>query len=397
MKNIELIEITEGITRVLVPNLERYRIGRKIEPAHAPVFYNPAMEINRSLSILAVEAYARLFNYKDLTICEPLSGTGIRGLRYLNECDNVKKVIMNDIDSNAFRLIQLNVEKYNAYDRAEIYNMDASQLLLNLRGRIIDVVDIDPFGSPIEFIYPAIRAIRHRGLLAVTATDVGVLMGRYPHKCVRRYGSRPVYSIDYSREIGLRILIASIARIALQLDYGIRPLLCYYEGHYYRCFLMVLKDRSDAVLTVKNIGYLTHVRTSSKIEFIRKYPVYRTYRKDIDIGGPLWTGPIIDLDFAKEIYNVINDRKTYLKNNEKLMKLLEDFIEEAPLSSIPYYTTSTICRGLGSEVSSRKLIEELRKAGIDASRTHMDPRGVRACINDVEVLREIALSVLERE
>ena len=392
----DLIEIVEGKTRALVPNLEKYRIGRKIEPAHAPVFYNPAMELNRSLSVLAVEAYARLFNYKDLTVCEPLSGTGIRGLRYLNETSCVSRVIMNDIDEEAYKLIMLNVERSKAEDRVEIYNMDASQLLLNLRGRIIDVVDIDPFGSPIEFIYTAIRALRHRGLLAITATDVGVLMGRYPQKCVRRYGARPIYSIDYSREIGLRILVGAVAKMALQLDYGVKPLLCYYEGHYYRCFLMLLKDRSDAVSTVKNLGYLIHVRSTSEVKFLRKYPICKIARRDVDVGGPLWTGSIIDLDFVKEIYDVLNERE-YIRSNGKLMKMVEDFIDEAPLSDIPYYTTSTICRGLGTEISSKKLIEELRKAGIDASRTHMDSRGVRAGVEDVEVLREVALSVLERE
>ncbi len=391
----ELVEIIEGVTRALVPNLEKYRIGRKIEPAHAPVFYNPAMEINRSISVLAVEAYARLFNYKDLTICEPLSGTGIRGLRYLLETKYVSRVIMNDIDEDAYKLILMNVDRNNVKDRVEVYNLDASQLLLNLKGKIIDVVDIDPFGSPIEFIYPALKAIRHRGLLAVTATDVGVLMGRYPQKCVRRYGSRPIYSIDYSREIGLRILIGSIARIALQLDYGIRPLLCYYEGHYYRCFMLILKDRSDAVSTVKNLGYVLHVRSSGKIEFLKRYPICKIRRRDVDVGGPLWIGHIMDLDFVKEIYEILINEKTYLTNNEKLVKLIEDFIEEAPLSDVPYYTTSMICRGLGSEVSSRRLVEVLRKAGIDASRTHMDPRGVRAN-EEVEVLREIALSILGR-
>ena len=62
----ELIEIVEGKTRVLVPNLEKHKVGKKIEPAHAPVFYNPAMEINRSISVLAIDAYSKLFNYKVL-------------------------------------------------------------------------------------------------------------------------------------------------------------------------------------------------------------------------------------------------------------------------------------------------------------------------------------------
>ncbi len=392
----ELIEIKEGITRILVPNLERYKVGKKIEPAHAPVFYNPAMEINRSISVIALEAYSRLYNYDNIVICEPLSGTGIRGLRYMLEVSSVSRVIMNDIDIKAYNLIKLNVNRLGVDDRVEVHNKDASQLLLEIKDKHVDVIDVDPFGSPIGFIDPALRCIRNRGLLCVTATDVGVLMGRYPHKCIRRYGAKPLYATPISREIGLRILIGSIARIALQHDYGITPLLSYYEGHYYRIFMIVSKDRSDARKTVTNLGYFAYDRETLNRKIVKSYPTYCTVsNRRYELCGPLWIGYLIDIDFVKEMYNILNTEKQYLKVNTKLDKLVELFVEEAQFSCNIYYSINEICKGFDREISISDLIQYSKSIGIDVVRTHIDNRGVRS-FEEFQTLRELVRLVLSR-
>ncbi len=383
----ELVEIQEGITRVLVPNLEKYRVEKKIEPAHAPVFYNPAMEINRSISVLAIETYRRMFNLKALTICEPLAGTGIRGLRYIKEVRGVNKVILNDIDDRAYKLIRLNVDYLGVADQVDVYKEDASSLLLSIRSRyVIDVVDIDPFGSPIPFIHAALRAIRHLGLLCVTATDVGVLVGRYPHKCVRRYGAKPIRAVPFSKEIGLRILIGTIARIALEFDYGIRPLLAYYEGHYYRAFLLVGKDTADARECVENLGFLIFNPEDGVRELVRSYPI----PPGSNAYGPMWAGKLIDPEFAHELARVLEEYE-YLKNNKKLSELITLFREEAYLSDVVYMTSSEVCRGLGSEVSASVIVSLLRELGHDACRTHFDRRAFRTTLSVSEVRKIVSL------
>ena len=54
MDSTELIEVVEGNASVLVPNPLRYMVGNRPEPARAPVFFNPAMSSNRSISIAIV-------------------------------------------------------------------------------------------------------------------------------------------------------------------------------------------------------------------------------------------------------------------------------------------------------------------------------------------------------
>ena len=40
-----------------------------------------------------------------------------------------------------------------------------------------DIVDLDPYGSMVPFLYSALKALRKGGLLCVTCTDTRVLCG----------------------------------------------------------------------------------------------------------------------------------------------------------------------------------------------------------------------------
>lgn len=100
------------------------------------------MEKNRTISILLLRELG-----SGLTVCEPLSGTGVRGIRYVIESKAVDKLILNDISKTAVEIIKKNLN-LNGVD-AEVYNEDANVLLHKLKG-VCDVVDIDPFGSPLR-------------------------------------------------------------------------------------------------------------------------------------------------------------------------------------------------------------------------------------------------------
>ena len=83
--------ITEGKIKILAPKLDAYGVTPSdYAPSRAPVFYNPVMEFNRDLTILAFQAYQRMVNRK-ITICEPLTGTGIRSVRFAAEIQGIKR------------------------------------------------------------------------------------------------------------------------------------------------------------------------------------------------------------------------------------------------------------------------------------------------------------------
>ena len=55
--------IKEGKVQVLVPKLAAYSVSASdYSPSKAPVFYNPVMEFNRDLTILAFKAFQHKFD-----------------------------------------------------------------------------------------------------------------------------------------------------------------------------------------------------------------------------------------------------------------------------------------------------------------------------------------------
>ncbi|GAB6945522.1 tRNA (guanine-N1)-methyltransferase [Vulcanisaeta sp. JCM 14467] len=365
------VEVREGLASIIVPDLSKYVVGNRPEPAHAPVFYNPRMEVNRSLSIAIINGYVNYVGRTGITICEPLSGSGVRAVRYAREVNGVLRVVANDISERAYELIKLNVDRNGLNDVVNVYRDDANNLLLRIaREGGCDVIDIDPFGSPQPFIENSLRAIRDQGLLCVTATDVGVLSGKYPIKCVRRYGALP-QKFPFRFEVGIRILISTIARYALSMDYGVQPLVSFLDGHYYRVCLLILKDRAYALETFRNLGYAYYRQGTLQRGFIAGYPIPASSR--YRLAGPLWIGNLWDAEFLMNHF-MRNVRDYFSDRAREVSKLI---VDESLGPNIPYALTTEISRDLGRELPINDVIGVIRGLGYQAVRSHFHIKGFR--------------------
>jgi tRNA (guanine26-N2/guanine27-N2)-dimethyltransferase len=344
----------EGAVRFYAPDPEKYG-----SIYSAPVFYNSAMEQNRSLSVLVLRSFGT-----GLTVCEPLSGSGVRGLRYAVESGSVGRLILNDVSKEAVAVIKKNLE-LNGVD-ADVYNEDANVLLHRLKGAC-DVVDIDPFGSPAPFLHAAFRALREEGLLCATATDTAVLVGRYPRKCLRRYGS-VVRKTPFYIELGLRNLLGYIARVAASEDFYIQPLLSYWERHYFRICVYSVKGARDADDVFRHIGHVMYHRKERRVA---QFPSQHT-------SGPLWIGPLGDPLF-------IHRMSTFDRYSEFLQMLELEYSVHAPwFYRLPEFAID------GKSPTLREALAMLKEAGIYATATHMASDGIKTEEGYGEVRRVLA-------
>jgi tRNA (guanine26-N2/guanine27-N2)-dimethyltransferase len=345
----ELIEVVEGNASVLVPNPLRYMVGNRPEPARAPVFFNPAMSSNRSISIAIVQAF--IDSGSAGTLCEPLGGSGVRSVRYLLEVKGLERVIVGDINPEAVELIKSNMERNGVIDRAIVVQEEANSLLSRIK---CDIVDLDPFGSPAPFVSSAIRAVSNNGLLCVTATDLGVLEGRHYNKAVRRYGVFPL-RVPFSREIGLRALIGFIAREALIYDIGVEPLIAYHEKHYYRACMRIIKDRAAAVESLKSIGFYRYDPKTLRRELVRGYPIGAP-----GLGGPIWIGNLMDPSFIEA---------TAARAGNDVAGFINRLSDEAVAPPL-YYRLSELGKLLPVTPSMSSLISIASSMGVKIWRTH---------------------------
>jgi len=149
------ITVDEGQVKVEIPVYDKVS-------AKAPVFYNPVMELNRDLSVIALQVYQEKQG-RDIRICDAFGGSGIRGIRYSKEISGVECVVVNDLNPLAVEFTKENIRK-NGVENVRASKEDANILLRQCRGKF-DVVDIDPFGTPSPFVESAATSLKAGGLL----------------------------------------------------------------------------------------------------------------------------------------------------------------------------------------------------------------------------------------
>jgi tRNA (guanine26-N2/guanine27-N2)-dimethyltransferase len=373
----DIVLVEEGGGSFLVYSPVKYK-----DPAWAPVFYNPRMKCSRDISSAIIEAYARFLGKDDLVVVDALSATGIRGIRYLLENTAVQKVILNDLSSRAVKLMQENVKLNNLSDTVEIRNEDAVRLLTSLRG--IDIVDIDPFGSPAEFIDPALRCLKHKGLLCVTATDLPPLLGKYPKTCIRKYFSKSILT-EFSRELAVRILAYFVAREAAKLRRSVAPIFSFYHAHHVRICFLVLKRESNYSGIINSVGFVKYNPSTLERELAGLLDPSRVEGNWV-LGGPIWIAPLASSSFSKILLEVYRERLNTLNLCRYGEKIVSSVINEAGMPPF-YFTTEKIAQtySLPKERSAEEVVESLLNAGFSASLTHFDPKGFKtnARVHDI--------------
>jgi len=375
----EIVE--EGKISVIIPKLSAYvKEAWEYAPSKAPVFYNPAMELNRDLAVLALQAYQKMLG-REISVCEPLTGCGVRGVRFAVEVDGVRKVFVNDINPEATKLARFNVERNALAERVLVANEDANLFLSRYAAprKRFDFIDVDPFGSPVSYLDAVVRALRDGGLLALTATDMAPLCGVHSKACVRKYSGKPLRT-EYCHELAVRLLVGCLATMAAKHDIGIEVVFSYSTDHYIRVYAVARYGARQADNSLRMMGYILHCfscfhrETSEGMVSPLKTECAECGSK-LNAAGPLWLGKISDKDFCSSMKREADGRR--LKLGKRVLRLLSLVQEEAE-AAITYYVIDRICDKLNLPVPPLiEVMDSIKRAGFQATQTHFNSRGVR--------------------
>lgn len=363
--------IVEGTTRLFPPatNLAN-PVGSPGAKAKGVPFYNPGMALNRDLSVLLVAAEARR-KHRELDVADVLAGTGARSLRLAHEVGEALIVHANDADPTGLDAIRRGAKANGVPEaRLRLVHGDAHAFLASRRN---DIVDVDPYGSPMPFLDAAVRATRHDGLLCVTATDTGALAGTYPRVCRRRYDAHHgLHAAPWRAEVGLRILAGAVVRAAARFDRVAVPVLSLQHGHWMRVVARVEDGRKDADAALRRLCDAAVDPATGNGRLLA--PGEARPKGGNGWAGPLWGGPLHDeataqaLLAARATQGVARAREV-----DALLPLLVQESSAAPFWIVPDRLQAT----LGPPPRRDRLLVRLAGLGRKASRTHLDPQGVR--------------------
>merc|ERR1712013_318456 len=407
----EYTEIKEGKAKILFPKQNS-------------VFYNNVQVFNRDLSISVIKYFIKLFHQNkkhpatekdyeavkysaavapqaeqegkengvtgddngdtevasknDITIMECLSATGLRAMRYALEIPGVNRVIANDLSRNA----------------------DASMLLYEHRypsSQRVSVIDLDPYGSPTQFLDGALQAIADGGLLCVTCTDMGALCGNHGEAAYAKYGSMPLRA-KYCHEMALRIVLSTLDSHAGRYKRYIEPLVSMSADFYVRVFVRVFTSASEVKRSASKKSYLFNCKGCSSFALqpvgysieegnSKKFkagdgPVVGEKCPECGfgykIGGPVWSGPIHNMSFVDGLLASIQaDGPEVYKTYSRMVGVLTLMSEELPDQPL-YHVLDHLCNIIHcSPPKQAPFRSALIHAGYKVSSTHANESGFK--------------------
>jgi tRNA (guanine26-N2/guanine27-N2)-dimethyltransferase len=372
-------EVEEGAARLLVPKLDRGE-GEPLDHARsrAAVFYNPLMRLNRDTAVLAVSVLGDHLG-RPVEACEPMCGCGVRGVRLALEA-GAGRVLMGDLNPSGVQISEENARRNGVSDRVTVRFMDAN-LMLNLHSspmNRLDYVDVDPFGSPSEFLDSAVRATRDGGIIALTATDMAPLCGVSPSACLRKYGGKPLRTI-YTHEVALRLVVGAAVRAAAIHEMGVKPLFGYYADHYVRVYLTLRHSAKPADAALAEMGYIVHCprclhREAVKGPYLKASRTCPACGGQLTVGGPMWLGDLADDSFTGEMLG----KAVKIGGWEpRLIHLIETIRGEIGFPPTYFHLDEFSSRAGKSSLNMCEVMEKLAAAGFRATRTHFDPQGIK--------------------
>jgi tRNA (guanine26-N2/guanine27-N2)-dimethyltransferase len=360
------MEIDEGGCTVRVPEA---RDGAS-DGTGSGVFFNPTQELNRDITVAVLRAY-RDREPRAETYLDAMAASGVRGVRAAAEG---YAVTCADVDAEA-----------NDLD-GDVVHRDVNALL---HESVFDVVDLDPYGTPIPFVDAAFANTRN--VVCVTATDTAPLCGAHQQSGIRKYGVVS-QNTDYHPEMGLRTLVSALVRTAARYDTAARPVVSHVSRHYARTYLELESGAQAADRCLEELGYVDHCEDCLWRDATRGLiptpvdtcPTCGSSR--VLTAGPLWVGPVADAEFTRAVRACVTDEMGEAKRARRLLATVA-----RELDTPTHYDQHRLYKAWSEPaIGMEEFVDRLRDAGYEASRAHYRGTAVKTTASIPE-MREAVL------
>ena len=399
----------EGKTLMrLFSNPDEDKVGPAIK-GEDPVFYNPAMSRSRTRSVLLMQ-YAienKLLGNGPIYAVDGLAATGLRARRWLNELpkESAERIHATIIDMNQYAL-DLALKTHDEFppDHSEgelkAINGDLRSAILNQGWHW---VDIDPYGSPTPFLDTAIQSMARKGIIEVSATDTAALTGSSKNPLLRRYGAR-VRNDGLAHDSALRVLLATVGRVASKHERRIEPLISIWDSHHLRVSMRVIRSIEGANKIEDSLGWRvyspTHeevlasiksgLHTETSLDILPMdcfLPLHHPINRDDErVSGPMW----IKNMGKKEVLAFMTEErvlqmcgpdpmkedllkwteKEFDYENRRILRSVKNLANEANAIETQHHILVDYLSSwlkIGSPPSPKKLVKSIIEAGFSAS------------------------------
>ncbi|MCL5433622.1 MAG: hypothetical protein M1538_01420 [Candidatus Marsarchaeota archaeon] len=352
-------------------------------------FLNSKSRLTRDIGVAFIDSVFSKEEKKELIVLDPTAATGIRGIRYVVESE-IKNITFLEINKSAYNTLKKNLryEKINVKNKINATVLNKSiQEFANTTKERYNIIDLDPFGSISPNLYDILKITKDNSYLFMTATDTAVLCGAEEKACLKIYGAKPMHN-ELCHEVGLRILIGYVAKIAAQFNINIKVIFAFSYAHYFRVLVKLSHGAEKVNESIMNdLGYVYYCNKCGYRNISKGFlPNQNTCKCNAPllISGRLWINILNNKDILQLIYN----RLTKIKDiNKKDLKFVEILINEPEIPL--YYSLPKLTKRLKTpSIKMANILDNLKSKGFIAERTHFDLNAIKtnAPIDDIKNL-----------
>ncbi|XP_043550927.1 tRNA (guanine(26)-N(2))-dimethyltransferase isoform X2 [Chiloscyllium plagiosum] len=333
-----------------------------------------------------------------IRVLEGLAASGLRSIRFAKEVPGIHSIVANDFSEKAVTLMKRNIELNEVQHLVTASLADASMLLCGSRRRQdrFDVIDLDPYGSPSQFIDAAVQAVSEGGLLCVTCTDMAVMAGNSGETCYSKYGAMSLKS-KFCHEMALRIILHNLDLRANCYQRYVVPVLSVSVDFYIRVFVQVFTGQAKVKASASKQALIYHCvgcgtfhlqRMGKMISHGNNYkytassgpPVgtecEHCYQRHM-LGGPVWAEQIHDQDFVERVLKSVEHNPKRFKTSDRILGVLSMAKEELPDCPL-YYTMDHLSSVIRCNTPSLlQMRSALLHAGYRVSLSHACQKAVK--------------------
>ncbi len=335
-------------------------------------FYRPHSQRSRDLGVLAAAVHKQTTG--QLKVLDTMTGCGIRVLRYAIEA-GADRIWANDGDPDIRDVLTQNLAVLEP-DRVRITHDNVNRVFWQcaIDRDYYDLIDIDSFGNPAEFLANCLQAVRHGGLIYLTSTDGRAISGHFPQDSLRLYGTY-TRSTPSVQEHALRILIGSLAQQGAMQGLTVTPVFSLYAGALYRVMVRVTKKVPNLERHHGFVAYCPHCgdyQLPTWRDLSRAQCPHHDSPMPMALVGPLWTGSLHDRAFLSQMMTIAPDLD--LGDQIPFLTLLRDESDLPPY----YFPLGEIGRRGKLDIPKRdRLLEALRSQGFTACETHLSSTAIK--------------------
>jgi tRNA (guanine26-N2/guanine27-N2)-dimethyltransferase len=339
-------------------------------------FYRSHSKRSRDLGVLAAAVYKKQIG--QLKVLDTMTGCGIRVLRYAIEA-RADRIWANDGDPDIHQVLKKNLAVLDPnyvenYVQITHDNVNRVFWQCAIDRDYYDLIDIDSFGNPAEFMASCLQAVCHGGLIYLTSTDGRAISGHFPQDSLRLYGAY-TRSTPSVQEHALRILIGSLAQQGAMQGLTVKPVFSVYAGPLYRVMVRVTKTVPNLE---KHHGFVAYCPSCGDYQLptwrhlSRAHCKYHQRPLNMALVGPLWTGPLHDRLFLAQMIAIAPDLD--LSRQIPFLDLLHTESDLPPY----HFPLGEIGRRGKLDIPKRdRLILALNNQGFVACETHLSHAAIK--------------------